>query len=194
MNCYYHPDRASVAQCVVCGKNLCSECNIIKEGQSYCRECLGVGEAHVDMGKILLPALGCGVLGAVLSIIPVVQMANIVCCLWIIVAGGLAVYVMKRFYNIVGKISISKAVLTGGLTGLVAGLIMAVFLIVVRGAVAPILEEMVTQPEFQEVLREFAMTEEEFTDLVMKIAVAMYLVLFPLFGALGGIISNELTK
>jgi len=28
----------------------------------------------------------------------------------------------------------------------------------------------------------------------MKIAVAMYLVLFPLFGALGGIISNELTK
>lgn len=26
MNCYYHPDRQSVAQCVDCGKGLCQEC------------------------------------------------------------------------------------------------------------------------------------------------------------------------
>lgn len=26
MNCYYHPDRPAVAQCVDCGKGLCSEC------------------------------------------------------------------------------------------------------------------------------------------------------------------------
>lgn len=26
MNCYYHPDRPAVAQCVDCGKGLCTEC------------------------------------------------------------------------------------------------------------------------------------------------------------------------
>lgn len=26
MNCYYHPDRPAVAQCVDCGKGLCQEC------------------------------------------------------------------------------------------------------------------------------------------------------------------------
>lgn len=26
MNCYYHPDRQAVAQCVDCGKGLCQEC------------------------------------------------------------------------------------------------------------------------------------------------------------------------
>lgn len=26
MNCYYHPDRSAVAQCVDCGKGLCAEC------------------------------------------------------------------------------------------------------------------------------------------------------------------------
>jgi hypothetical protein len=194
MNCYYHPDRVSVAQCTVCGKNLCTECNIIKEGQSYCRECLGISEFHIETGRIILPALGCGVLAAILSVLPIISFGNILCCLWIILGGGLAVYILKRFHNIKGKITTGKAALTGGLTGFVAGIIMSVLLVAARGLLDTELTGMMASPEIQEMLGEAGMTAEQFTSLVVMLALVIYLVVFPLFGALGGIITNELTK
>jgi len=193
MNCYYHPDRPSVAVCVVCGKNLCTECSIIKEGQSYCRECLGIREVPVEIGKIFVPALACGALAGVLSIIPVISALNCFFCLWIIIGGALAVYLLKRFNNIKGKISLGKAVLTGGLSGFVASLFMIAFVFLLQD-LGTLMEEAMRSPEVQQAFEDAGMAAGDVTGLILVFAAIVFPILFTLFGALGGIISNELTK
>jgi hypothetical protein len=147
---------------------------------------------QVDIGKLIVPVLGCGALAGILSIVPVPTL-QCVCCLWIVLGGGLAVYLVKRFNNIKGKISTGKAALTGGLTGLVASLFMIGSLLIGEDfGVA--MEEAMQQPEVQEALRDAGMTGEEITGIVIVVAIVMLVVGFVLFGALGGIISNEATK
>ncbi len=193
MYCYYHPDRPSVAQCVVCGKTLCTECTVIKEGQNYCKNCLGIHEVHVDIGKIVLPALGCGALAGILSIAPMLSALNCVFCLWIVLGGGLAVYIMKRYYNIPGKISFGKAALTGGFAGFVASLIMSAALLFGKD-INTAIEEAMRNPETQQALRDAGLAAGDIAGVVMVFVAIIIVVLFTLFGALGGIISNELTK
>lgn len=53
MNCYYHPDRPAVAQCVDCGKGLCQECaSRNKKKIPLCPDCAK---------KRLTKAIGAGV-------------------------------------------------------------------------------------------------------------------------------------
>jgi hypothetical protein len=196
MYCYYHPERASVAQCVKCGKNLCSECNIIKEGQSYCRECLQISEVPVATEKILVPALICGVGAGVLSFAMFDTPLSCLCCLWIVLAGGLAVFLLKRFNNIKGKISMGKAALTGGFAGFVASVITSLALFVSEDMDAT-LNEALRSPELQQALRDAGMAAGDmngiaFASLVM--VAIIIIVVFSLFAALGGIIANEITK
>lgn len=40
MNCQNHPNKESVATCVVCGKSICDECILNIAGKSYCHECV----------------------------------------------------------------------------------------------------------------------------------------------------------
>lgn len=192
MNCYYHPDRPSVARCVVCGKDLCTDCNIIKEGQNYCRDCLGMGEVPVELGKMLLPVLGCGLLGGVLSIIPIVQFGNCLCCLWIILAGGLAVFILKRYYNIKGKISTGNALITGGSTGFVASFITLLPVMLFPDQVYSIVDEALRSPEFQEAFQDAGVSVD--ASFFVVLAAVILIIAYSLFGALGGIISNEITK
>lgn len=193
MNCYYHPDRISVAQCVVCGKELCSECVIIKEGQNYCKECLGTGEAHVGAGKILVPALACGVLAGILSVTPLISALNCIFCLWIIIGGGLAVYLVKRFNKITGKISTGMSLLTGALTGFVASFIMVASLVIIEDFTS-IMDEAMRSPEVQEALKDAGMAAGDIAGVLLALVAVIVVVAFTLFGALGGLISNEITK
>ncbi len=190
MYCYYHSDRPSVAQCVICGKDLCSDCNIVKEGQSYCRDCLGTGETSVELGKLIIPALGCGAIGGVLSLAPGI---GCLCCLWVILAGGLAVFILKRYYGIKGKITMGNAILTGGLAGFVASIISLLPVVFQRGELERAYQEMLTTPEVEEAFRELGITAADIGAFVVLAAV-ISVVLFTAFGALGGILSNEIAK
>ncbi|KYK37170.1 MAG: hypothetical protein HXS46_12795 [Theionarchaea archaeon] len=208
MNCYYHPDRASVAQCVVCGKNLCSECNIIKEGQSYCRECLGRTDVSIGTRKILLPALGCGILTAILSVVlpagimivtPMPSVAGCGCCAGVVLAGGLAVFLVKHLYGVKGKISMTTAALTGGLSGFTGSVIIVGLLILLLGGLSSVTEDVADMPEIQEALEEAGITAEagEWSGLVLAsfiLVFAFMIALYSVFGAVGGIVTNELTK
>lgn len=40
MACYIHPDREAVANCSVCGRQICSECSVIIGDSSYCKNCI----------------------------------------------------------------------------------------------------------------------------------------------------------
>ena len=151
-----------------------------------------MGEVPVELGKILLPALGCGLLGGVLSILPYVQYVNCACCLWIILAGGLAVFILKRYHNIKGKISTGNALITGGSTGFVASIVMVLSMMFLRDLLYPMVEEMLESPEFQEAFQEIGGAPD--ASFVVILASVIIVIAYSLFGALGGIISNEITK
>lgn len=193
MNCFYHPEKGAVAQCVVCRKALCSDCAIIREGQNYCKDCLGAGEVSIGMDKIVLPVLACGALAGILSIVPVLSALNCVFCLWAVLGGALAVYLVKRMNSIKGKISTGKAALTGGLTGVVASIFMLV-MVFLSEEFDTAIQEAMQSPEVQEALRESGIAAQDFYGVALVFVVIIMAVLFLIFGALGGVISNEVTK
>lgn len=164
-------------------------------------------EVPVDAKMIVIPALICGIPAGILSVLP---LAEDVCCLWVILAGGLAVFLLKYFYKIKGKISLGKAALTGGLAGLVASLIIVgnLALVVSQEDFGDIMEEAMTSPEWEEALEDSEMTEEEIEEIqevmrgfsssffqvgIVVLSIAS-LILLPLIGALGGVITNEIIK
>ena len=121
MKCFYHPERDSTHQCALCGKQLCPECVYTKEDLSYCIECM---RSSVNVPHILISAVSCGTAAGILSALPWVNLANCFFCLWIVVGGGLSVFVAKKISNTKGRIRGEQAVLIGGLTGVVASLVM----------------------------------------------------------------------
>lgn len=153
-----------------------------------------MGEISVDTGKIFIPALACGVLAGLLSIAPIIGALNCVFCLWIVLGGGLAVYLLKRLNNIKGKISTGKAALTGGLTGFIASLISSAYLFLSTEEFDYAMNEAMRSPEVQEALREAGIEAGEITGIILVGVAIVYMILFSIFGGLGGVISNEFTK
>jgi uncharacterized membrane protein YidH (DUF202 family) len=119
---------------------------------------------------------------------------NCVLCLWIVVGGALAVYFVKRWNDIKGKISTGKAALTGAISGFVAAIIAIVVNFFVAGDFRSILDEAMRSPEVEQALRDAGVTLEEIAGIVLVFIVLVMIVVFALFGALGGIISNEVKK
>jgi len=40
MNCQNHPNKRSVATCVICGKSICDKCRLKIAGEDYCQDCV----------------------------------------------------------------------------------------------------------------------------------------------------------
>jgi hypothetical protein len=187
MKCYYHPDKESVVKCVSCSKNLCNECVTVKEKRNYCKSCLERGEYPVDVLNMVFPALICGVVAGFLSAVPVIGMANCFFCFLIILAGGVAVFITKSTSTIKGKISTGKAALTGGLTGLAASVTMWAVLWIGIKWIRFSLENVQ-----KDIMAELAYDIPLIPILIVIVTATG--ILFTLFGGLGGIIANEMTK
>ncbi len=65
-----------------------------------------------------------GCVAGFLSIIPIVHLLNAICCLWILVGGGIAVYVLST--SAPGPITYGDGAVVGLLAGLIAGVISGV--------------------------------------------------------------------
>jgi len=57
MRCFYHPSAEAVGVCVGCGKAICRECLVEREGRSYCRECAVKAKASAAEPRDWLVAL-----------------------------------------------------------------------------------------------------------------------------------------
>ena len=75
-----------------------------------------------DKPNKLVPALVGGVVLAALSSIPVVSLANVVCCSWAIVGGGLAAFMLVK-RSPVRRVTSGEGALVGMLSGLVGSLV-----------------------------------------------------------------------
>jgi hypothetical protein len=152
------------------------------------------GNVDIDSSRLIIPALGFGLLAGILSIVPVLSLLNCVFCLWVVLCGGLTVYMVKRHYNIQGKIITMKAGLAGAITGGIAGIVTNIPFLISREDMVTTVQEVLNQPEFQELLEGTGSILEESMGQLIILGVILNIVFFLLFGALGGIISNEITK
>jgi hypothetical protein len=139
------------------------------------------------------PALLGGLFIGVLSALPIVNTANICCCLWVVVGGGLTTYLLQQSRPV--PVESGEAALFGLIAGLVGGILyMAATAVLLSGAMgAQILDQ------FRQVLDSNPQMSDEVRDrlagmvgsggfvlVVAFVTIPMYAV-FSLLGALIGL-------
>jgi hypothetical protein len=124
-----------------------------------------------------------GAVGGVLSAIPLVNLANCICCLWILTAGFLAVYLVQHWSKL--SVTAGEGAQVGVMAGVAAGLVefcvSLPFILTRRGVTAAQLERMPAEAR-------------QVVEAIMgggglpAILFAIYLVTGALFGTLGGLL------
>ena len=144
----------------------------------------------------LQPAFWGGLFIGVLSALPIVSAGNCCCCLWVLLGGGLAVYLRQQ--NSPFQIQASE----GALVGLIAGAIGAV----IAGIVSIPFQMMAGQMQqqiMQRVLENNPDMPPEARDVIERIALArglwivgvlFNLIVYSVFGVLGGLLGVAIFK
>jgi len=84
----------------------------------------------------LQPALYGGVFIGVLSALPLVNLGNCVCCLWVVAGGALALYLMQQ--NHPYPVTAADGALVGLLAGVIGGVLGALLSIPIQMALGPV--------------------------------------------------------
>jgi hypothetical protein len=137
------------------------------------------------------PALLAGLFIGVLSSIPLINVLNMCCCLWVVAGGVLATYLLQQ--NTPTPIATSDAAMQGLLAGVIGGLICVAVQAVMTSFVGPaVLEQVRTQfessseipPEMRETILRF-LTGKNMVLMTLFITVPVYAA-FATAGALLG--------
>ncbi len=96
----------------------------------------------MDSGR-LQPALLGGAFIGVMSALPIINMGNCCCCLWVLAGGALAVYLRKQNSTI--PITAAEGALVGLLAGVIGGVIGAVLSIPMQMLMGPMQAEWMTR-------------------------------------------------
>lgn len=142
------------------------------------------------------PALAGGMLLGLLSSLPFISAGNILCCMWVLGGGGLAVLMLVKQRP--SGITYGDGAFVGVLSGLFGAVVATVISIPVRILSARFFE---SQPQaLEEAFREIGL-EGPFRDLMMRVASPeisavtvfltffMNLLMFSLFAMIGGILT-----
>lgn len=145
-------------------------------------------------GRFTQPALIGGLVMGVLGGLPIVSAGNLCCCMWVILGGVLAAYVLQQ--NESAPITTSDGAMVGLLAGLVGAFVYLIISIPISFLIAP-MERMVVQrmverfgempPEF----REFA-TRGVGQGLRLIAGFFFYLFVGAAFSTVGGIIGQAI--
>lgn len=144
----------------------------------------------------LQPALYGGLFIGVLSALPVVNIGNCCCCLWVIAGGVLAVYLRQQ--NTPYQVSASEGALVGLLAGLIGGIVAAVLSIPLAAMTASfqnqIFERLLSNPDMPAEARdamERALTQG---GAFRAVGAMINVVIDTVFGMLGGLLGVALFK
>jgi uncharacterized protein YqgC (DUF456 family) len=149
---------------------------------------------------MLMPAVWGGLLMGVLSALPFVGAVNMCCCLWVVLGGLMAAYLLQS--------NSPQAITTGdgALVGLLAGIIGAVVQTIISlpmnllmgGLVRRVLQEVVNAtPDIPDNARQIfdrLGSSAEFTVLGVVIGFFFWLFFGSLFAALGGLLGTVFFK
>lgn len=137
----------------------------------------------IEVNKLIKPALIAGVIAGILSAIPIINFVNCICCGWIVIFGFFSVYLLKKDIKTVEPID---GAIVGALTGLIAFVSVTIINILLTSLFVG-LTGMSGSMEYME-MNAFLSGVSLFISGVMRI------IIFPIFGAFGGIIGVELLK
>jgi hypothetical protein len=146
-----------------------------------------------------------GVVMGVLSALPVVSAGNLCCCLWVVVGGLIAAYVLQQ--NQTASITPADGALVGLLAGLVGACVQVVISIPIGILVAPFERAMIQRvaemtgsmpPEVRDALDRYAGASRDFGVgfwIVRKIVeLVMGLFVGAIFSTLGGLLGVALFR
>ena len=147
----------------------------------------------------LQPALLGGLLIGVLSALPIVQMGNCCCCLWIVTGGAIAAYLRQQ--NLPVMIAASEGALVGMMAGLIGGVLTTVLSIPMEMLMGPMNRRMIewaaNHPSFPQEMREAVRNAPMETTLAggrIVLGFVVNVVAGVIFGLLGGLLGAAIFK
>ena len=149
----------------------------------------------MDSGR-LQPALLAGAFIGVLSALPIINIGNCCCCMWVLAGGALAVYLRQQNHPVV--VDAAEGMLMGLLAGAIGGVVCAVLSIPLNMLTGPMQAEWMGRilegnndmpPEVRETVERF-MTGSGFALATGLINI----VVFSVFGLLGGLLGVAIFK
>lgn len=146
----------------------------------------------------LRPAVFGGLLIGVLSALPIVNVGNVCCCLWVICGGVLAAHLMQQEYPY--AITIGDGAVVGLLAGLVGGILTVVISVPVDMAVAPFQARFLDR--FLQDAGDLPFDVRDFVErfrgplnpIVIGIRLIFTSIVFTVFGLLGGLLGAAIFK
>ena len=151
----------------------------------------------------LTPALIGGAVIGILSTLPIINLGNCLCCMWILTGGFVGTYLYSRSlqpgYNLSGGVGAIVGLLSG-IFGALFGAFLSYFLMAVLGfnPGRHIIESMLESkrnisPEMRELLERIH-EKEEINPFFVFIGLFFSLILNSIFGTIGGIIGAAVFK
>lgn len=144
----------------------------------------------------LQPALLGGAFIGVMSALPIVNMGNCCCCLWVLAGGALAVYLRQQQSAV--PINAAEGALVGLLAGVLGGIIGVVLSIPIQMLIGPLQQEWVSRmmagnndmpPEARE------MMDRMMAGYALRTAGAVVnIIVSTIFGMLGGLLGVAIFK
>ena len=131
----------------------------------------------------LQPALLGGLFIGVLSALPIVNMGNCCCCLWVVAGGALAVYLRQQNHPV--PLNAAEGALLGLMAGLIGGIISAILSIPMQMMLGPMQAEWMTR-----ILESNRDLPPDFRDAMERAAGGGAVGAMAAFGAIVGIITS----
>ena len=140
----------------------------------------------------LLAALLGGLVMAVLSNFPVLNLLNCLLCAWVWLSGILAVFFYRRFETVNPALSIGQGLALGAVAGVVGAIIGAILGAIFGGlGLAAVMNSVKSMPGYD------PSSMDQFTNLIAGGGISIFSmfcngIFYALFGAVGGLIGTAL--
>lgn len=143
--------------------------------------------------SLLLSALIAGVVIGLLGNLPLLNLVNCILCIWAWAGGSLAVFLYRRFQPGEPGLTTAQGVWLGALSGLFGALVGAVVFIITSSLSIPLMNSLARALQIQgdTVFSSGGIGEVLITTLIFLV---FNLVFYPLFGALGAVITISLVN
>jgi len=145
------------------------------------------------------PALYAGIAIGVLSALPVINLGNCLCCMWVVGGGALAVYLMQQNhpYSVTAADGALVGLMAGAIGGLIAGLLSIPLMMAMGPFQQRLIERIADNPDIPEQTR--TMIRNMGMNAAMGGAIAVVRMVFgacidAVFGLLGGLLGVALFK
>ena len=147
----------------------------------------------------LQPTLLAGLFIGVLSALPVISVGNCLCCLWVVAGGVLASYLLQQNQQV--PIDAGDGAIVGLMAGLAGAVIATLLYIPIQMVMGPLTADMFKRiaasardmpPELRGLIEQMA--AGEFSVIATLVSLVFNMIVFSVFGLLGGLLGQALFK